>query len=422
MIFLRPLLMPLALIYQSVALALGHIFANKIRAMLTTIGIVIGVASVTAVIAAMTGLKQNVLSEFDQIGPSKLFIYPEQPDSGPMRNASFNQIRFTAELFDDVLELCPSVKEYTRMAQEQYTIGCGTRTLQQVDVTGIDPAWHEINNCLVSYGRPFSMIDNLHDQPVCLVNPKLQEKLHLDRDCTGQSIVIDGRRHMIVGVTEPRPEGAIISEGANDAAAYVPFNTLYSRSRFKHPFMYVVATAKNPDVAEEAQAEVRFYLRKKRQLPPGDPDTFGIEVMQKYIKQFDELATTITLVAGGIVGISLIVGGVGIMNIMLVSVSERTREIGLRKAVGARPAAILLQFLIEAVTLCLFGGLLGVAAGEGLTYGLTRISGLDLSRATIPLWAIALSFGFAAAVGLIFGMFPAIKASRLDPIEALRHE
>ena len=138
-----------------------------------------------------------------------------------------------------------------------------------------------------------------------------------------------------------------------------------------------------------------------------------------YIDDFQTMATAITAVAGGIVGISLLVGGVGIMNIMLVSVSERTREIGLRKAVGARPSAILLQFLVEAMVLCLLGGLIGVLAGEGITLLFKSFPAARLEKAAIPGWAIVLSFGFAAAVGLVFGMFPAIKAARLDPIEAL---
>jgi putative ABC transport system permease protein len=145
-------------------------------------------------------------------------------------------------------------------------------------------------------------------------------------------------------------------------------------------------------------------------------------VIEQFLQEFNRIAAMATMVAAGVVSISLLVGGVGIMNIMLVSVSERTREIGLRKAVGARPAAILLQFLVEAVMICMFGGLLGVLAGQGLTKLLAMIPGAGLERAYIPLWAIALSFGFSASVGLIFGMFPAIKAARLDPIEALRHE
>ncbi|MCK4299621.1 MAG: FtsX-like permease family protein, partial [Planctomycetes bacterium] len=143
---------------------------------------------------------------------------------------------------------------------------------------------------------------------------------------------------------------------------------------------------------------------------------------QRFLEQFNKVALAITAVAGGIVGISLLVGGIGIMNIMLVSVSERTREIGLRKAVGAGPVAILLQFLVEAVTLCLIGGLVGVTVGQLLTTAIANIPNAQLEKAYIPAWAIALSFGFAMAVGLFFGMIPAVKAARLDPIDALRHE
>jgi putative ABC transport system permease protein len=147
-----------------------------------------------------------------------------------------------------------------------------------------------------------------------------------------------------------------------------------------------------------------------------------VRYVGEFIDQFKQITTAITLVAAGIVGISLVVGGVGIMNIMLVSVSERTREIGLRKAVGARPSAILLQFLVEAIFLCLVGGLLGLMAAQGLTVAISHAFAQYLKDAYIPFWAIALSFGFCAMVGLMFGMFPAIKAARLDPIEALRHE
>jgi putative ABC transport system permease protein len=175
-------------------------------------------------------------------------------------------------------------------------------------------------------------------------------------------------------------------------------------------------------VSEEARAELTFFLRKRRHLPLGAPDNFRVELMEKFIEQFNAIAGMVTMVAGGIVGISLLVGGVGIMNIMLVSVSERTREIGLRKAVGARPSAILMQFLVEAVILCLIGGLVGLLFGQAMTSLMAALPGSKLDKASIPGWAIAVAFGFSAAVGLIFGMFPAIKAARLDPIDALRHE
>ena len=187
-------------------------------------------------------------------------------------------------------------------------------------------------------------------------------------------------------------------------------------------FNWVVAAAKSPNVAEEAASEIRFFLRTRRQLDPGFPDTFRVEIIEQFVQQFQTIATTVTLVAAAVVGISLVVGGVGIMNIMLVSVSERTREIGLRKAVGARPGVVLIQFLIEAIVLCLVGGLLGLLIGQGMTMAIRQVPGGSMEKAAIPVWAIVLSFGFSAAVGVIFGMFPAVKAARLDPIVALRHE
>jgi putative ABC transport system permease protein len=193
------------------------------------------------------------------------------------------------------------------------------------------------------------------------------------------------------------------------------------------PRINVIAACRSPELSEDARAELRFFLRRARKVAIGDPDNFRIDAIQEYVDNFRNIASVMTVVATGIVGISLLVGGVGIMNIMFVSVSERTREIGLRKAVGARPGAILLQFLIEAVMICLMGGLIGVVIGQVMTSGLayiarTSIPDLKLAEAYIPMWAIGLSFGFSAAVGLVFGMFPAIKAARLDPIEALRHE
>jgi putative ABC transport system permease protein len=184
-----------------------------------------------------------------------------------------------------------------------------------------------------------------------------------------------------------------------------------------------MAMSKSPEVSEEAVSEIKFFLRKSRRpaLGPGEPDTFGAQSMQSAIQQFNQLSLAITLVAGGVVSISLLVGGVGIMNIMLVSVSERTREIGLRKAVGAKKGAVLTQFLVESIVLCFLGGLIGLGLGKLLTMGICLINKM-MNMSQIPLWAVVLSFGFCGTVGVAFGMFPAIKAARLDPIEALRHE
>jgi putative ABC transport system permease protein len=185
--------------------------------------------------------------------------------------------------------------------------------------------------------------------------------------------------------------------------------------------MEAMAASKSTELSDDAVLEIKFFLRRMRHIKPGDPDTFRVETMKNIIEKFNNVAIIVTLVAGGIVGISLLVGGVGIMNIMLVSISERTKEIGLRKAVGAKKSAILTQFLVEAVVLCFVGGLVGVGIGKLLTMAIAGMNPL-LEKTYIPAWAVALSFAFAGTVGICFGMFPAIKAARLDPIEALRHE
>jgi putative ABC transport system permease protein len=413
---------PLALVvlfYQSLFLALGQIRTNKVRSLLTMVGIIIGVASVTAVIAALTGLKNNVLSEFETLGTNKMFISVDVPETGRFSHMNWRQLKFRPEQFAGWKEHCPDIKALSLLCYLGANVSYNDRSEQNVRVMGIEPDWHQIENRSVTIGRPFSYVDNEQARAVCLINDKMRTKLNLPVDCEGKAIMVGQRRYTVVGVVESHAESSMFGEGESGSEVFVPFNTAYFSPRI---WVHAIASSASPEVSEEARAEMRFFLRQRRQLRLDDPDTFRIEVVQQFIDKFKQIATTMTLVAGGVVGISLIVGGVGIMNIMLVSVSERTREIGLRKAVGARPSAILLQFLVEAVMLCCMGGALGVLGGAGLTKLISNIPGAHLDKATIPGWAIAVSFGFAASVGLIFGMFPAIKAAQLDPIEALRHE
>jgi putative ABC transport system permease protein len=420
---LSPLLrMPMALLvimYQSMSLALVQMWNNKVRSLLTTLGIIIGVASVTGVIAAMTGLKKKVLTDFESIGTNKVFVSPDIPETGPKRSRSWEAVRFRPDEFNDLLRHCPSVKTFYRACGQNMKVRHADRVEKNVPLGGIEPAWHEIENRSVILGRPFSLIDEKQGRAVCLINPYTREKLRMELDCVGESIIVGDRRFVVVGVVEPPTQRSLFSDGRQQMEVFVPFTTAWRMGRQN---MSVAAAARSPDLSEDARAEMTFYLRQKRHLKPDEPNTFRLFVVQQFIDRFNQIAVSMTLVAAGIVGISLIVGGVGIMNIMLVSVSERTREIGLRKAVGARPATILLQFLVEAVTLCLAGGGVGLLGGRAIATIIAAIPGAKLDRAEVPGWAVLLAFGFSAAVGLIFGMFPAVKAARLDPIEALRHE
>lgn len=419
-LFAAPLLF-FRLFYQSVYLSLGQIWANKTRSVLTTLGIVIGVASVTAVIAALSGLKAKILTQVETLGSNTIFVQPKRPDTGPLQHAQWWSIRFLPEQFDGLLEHCPSVKRFGRQTWVgQYTVSHRERSMENVMVRGIEPDSQKIEIRPVTIGRPLSVIDEMQVRQVCLIDPKLRNELRLDRDCIGQPILIGYHTFYIIGVLEPRPESLFGGGNQETSEIFIPFKTSFKLRQFL--YIGVLAESKSAEVSEDARAEISFFLRRTRNIKPGEPDTFEVQSLKNILDIFNKIATIVTMVAGGIVGISLLVGGVGIMNIMLVSVSERTREIGLRKAVGAKKTAILTQFLIESVVLCFVGGLVGVGLGQLLTLGIANIPKVEMDMAYIPWWAILISFGFAGTVGIFFGMFPAIKAARLDPIEALRHE
>lgn len=405
---------------QAVVLAFSQIRANLGRSLLTALGIIVGVASVTAVIAALVGLKTKVLGEFESFGANRLFIFPDRPDDVPKNMYPWKDVRLKIEEVEALELNCPSIRCLTPVTSLGMSAQFGDRLIEGLNVTGIRPAWHETENRAILSGRPFNSIDEANARQVCLVNESAIEELRLPAEPVGTHVLLGGRRYLVVGVVETI-QSSMLGMNTSTTEVFVPF-AIASRIKDDDFFFRIAAMIESPDLASEAKSEVRFVLRKMRGLGPDEPDTFQVAAIDQFIDQFRALAAGITAIAGGIVGISLLVGGIGIMNIMLVSVSERTREIGLRKAIGATPAAILLQFLLEAVVLCLVGGAMGVVVGEMLAFGLTLIPDAGLDEAHVPLWAIIMSFTFSAAVGLIFGMFPAIKASRLDPIDALRHE
>lgn len=418
------LMMPIRFLFmvlQSGYLAIGQIWANKTRSALTTLGIVIGVASVTAVIACLNGLKLKVLSEIESFGTNNIYINMTRPRRGPNRHRSWWSLRFQPYHFENILEHCPSVERFTMMGWGgRNTVRHNENSVDRVRTIAVQPDWIKIENRSIILGRPINIIDEQQARNVCIIEPGMRDKLNMKRDCIGEPVIIDGKAFQVIGLIEKKPQGMMMgNDGGNDEfEMYIPFST---NLKMRNAWIWATASAKSTKISPEAQAEIRFFLRRTRNIKPGEPDTFRIQAVESELKKFNKIAFMITAVAGGVVGISLLVGGVGIMNIMLVSVSERTREIGLRKAVGAKNSAIMTQFLVEAVVLCLLGGLIGVGMGHGLTLIITKINPL-MDKTQIPAWAIALSFAFAGGVGLFFGLFPAFKAARLDPIEALRHE
>ncbi len=405
---------------QTVVSALGQIWVNKLRAVLTALGIIIGVGSITAVIAALEGMKTNILTQFESFGSDTMWIWGEVPRE--LRGKiQWSQVRITVEQVEALQEHCQTIETLTPVTSNSWTIENGDVALAGIQVTAFRPEWHDIERRYVIQGRQFSSVDEETRRQVCLVNEQAVNELRLDRDPVGDYITVDRRRFMIIGILETKDSGGMLRMGDAQTEVFVPFSTALKMNQWTWP--YLMAKIKSPDLIDDAKAEVRFIMRKARELEPGTPDTFGIQVLQNAIDQFKKVASSITLVAGGIVAVSLLVGGIGIMNIMLVSVSERTREIGLRKAVGARPGVIMIQFLVEAVLLCVVGGAIGIVVGQGLTVAMQLLfPDTPFESAEIPAWAILLAFAFSGSVGIIFGIFPAIKAALLNPISALRKD
>ena len=416
MIVIRWFYRTIVLMLQGILLALGQIWSNKVRSILTTIGIIIGVASVAAVIAALSGMKAKVLQEFQEAGTNTIWCWAEWPDTGPLKDASWTRIRFYPSDLDGLLEKCPSIERFSPQMWRRETVNYSSEQVEDTQIRGGNSNLMIIENRQIVQGRSLSVIDESQKRNVCLVNETLRKELKLPHECTMEVIDIGGNPFVIVGVVKDKTSAF---DNGTRKEIFVPFSTAWT---IWDPWINLIAQSKSPELSQEAMAELKFFLRCAKKVRPGDPDPFGIRALEDELARFNKVAVMVTLIASCVVGISLVVGGVGIMNIMLVSVSERTREIGLRKAVGARPVEIMFQFMIEAVVLCLVGGLLGVGLGQLLTIGISKIPNSQLDQAYIPAWAIMLSFGFSAFIGMFFGLLPAIKAARLDPIVALRHE
>ncbi len=420
MMLLSPFMLILRVISQTFVLAIVQVLANKFRTFLTTLGIIIAVASIVIVVAALSGMKQFVLDEFETVGVKRIFVDGTLPPSWRTR-LDWRDVQLKDHEVEAIRTHVTSLEHFVPMYFTSFSVQFEEQLLESVTAIGIEPAWHDVENRDILQGRRFGAIDLRERRNVCVINEAAVEELNLPREPVGSFLLLSGRRFLVVGLVETPDQSAMFGGGDTRTEVYIPFTTARALDPDRW-INYAQGELKDASMADEAIAEITAVLRQLRGIEPGEENTFDVDVVQQFIDQFNNIARVITLIAGGIVAISLIVGGIGIMNIMLVSVSERTREIGLRKAMGAHPLIILTQFLVEAVVLCLAGATVGLSFGQLVVMGVKAVPDFPLETLAVPPWAVLLSAGFSTGIGVIFGIFPAIKAARLDPIQALHHE
>ncbi len=411
---------------ELVRTALRGLAANKLRAALTMLGIIIGVAAVITLLSVGRGVEQYVTAQFQGIGSNLLFVFPGGPEeqSGPFDGGSRDQPLTNAD--GDALSdpfLVPSARavalEYFGFGSIEY----GRQTMS-AQVSGVSTNYQQVRQFFVDEGEFISDADERSSARVAVIGQTIVNTLFPEGEFPlGQTIQINNLPFKIVGTLEPKGGGLF---GDQDSVVLIPLSTAQQRvfnarapdGQFRLSVVHIQAVS--DESMERVADEITAVLRDRHRIQFRDEDDFSIVSQNDLISAFGEVTSVLTIFLGAIAGISLLVGGIGIMNIMLVSVTERTREIGLRKALGARRRDILSQFLIEATLLSLLGGLIGILIGA---FGSEAVAGFqpDLPVA-VTLDSVLLATGFSAVIGLFFGMYPAVRASALNPIDALRYE
>ena len=415
-------------LWEEVRLALDTLRKNKLRSSLTILGIVIGITTVITVTAVINGLNENVLGGIRALGSDTIIAY-RFPWASLSRPPSdwFTRKELQPEWAEDIARL-PHVKAASasmRIFQPQFGSGTedvrrGAYRAKNVILQGNQPSIGEIFDLKIQNGRFFNETDAEHRAPVVLLGYDTARVLFPEspEHSVGQEVIIDGQIFTVIGTLEKQKQGVSGGSNPEDNSAYMPVTTL--RKLYPNQKDYVLfAKARYPDKVGEAVEEIRDLLRRKRRLSNNKPDDFALFTSDYFLDLWNKISGLIFILMFAVASVGLIVGGIGVMNIMLVSVTERTREIGVRKAIGAKRNNILAQFLIEAVTLSGVGGIIGVLFGSALS--LLMRYGLKMPAVLSLFWVLT-ALILCALIGIVFGVYPAWKAARLDPVEALRYE
>jgi putative ABC transport system permease protein len=408
---------------EIVAMAFDTVRSHKLRSFLTVLGIVIGVVVVIAIASILTGLRGRIVSMVEEYGTNNIYAFhlSTGPRMGDRDRSEYQRKPLTAEDAAAIRQQAAAVEEVANVLflwRIDDTIKYRGQTYKQGQLQGVSPSYGAVTNVSLEQGRFFTEVDDEHRRDVMVIGVNVAESLFPSQPrVVGSLVEMAGREFEVIGVLEKR-KSSFFGENEEDSAVFIPFKTARKLSPNSEYMMLHIRARSG--MLPAALDQIEEILRRRRGVRYDQPNNFDLSTADKIIQQFDNITMYVGLFAIAISAVGLLVGGIGVMNIMLVSVTERTREIGVRKSLGARKRDIVRQFLFEAMTLTSLGGVLGVALAVGVSYVIMYF--LPELPASIPLWAVSTGLGVSIAVGLIFGVWPAKKAANLDPIECLRYE
>jgi len=399
-----------------ITIAFRALANNKMRGFLTMLGIIIGVSSVITMLAIGEGSKQSIKGQISDMGSNMIFVMPNYNREGVSKSASSME-SLKVKDSEDIKEECPHIKEVSPVVNASGQLIYGNNN-HPVSVTGASPSYLDIRKLTVQDGAMFTEQDVKSSAKVCVVGKTVVDKLFTEgEDPIGKIIRYNSIPFKIVGVLKSKGSSTMGED--QDDAMFAPYTTIQKRILAITHIQTIFTSATTENDSQKAIAEITEVLNRNHKIQEGQEADFEIKSQQELMQTIDTVTSLITALLGSIAGISLLVGGIGIMNIMYVSVTERTKEIGLRMSVGARGRDVLSQFLVEAIILSVTGGVLGIIFGVSISYIVKLATGYAISVST---FSIVLAFAVCTIIGVFFGWYPAKKAANLDPIEAIRYE
>ncbi len=410
---------------ENIQVALSSVWCHRFRSLLTILGIVIGITTVVTVSSLLTGVRTGIVTFFEEFGPDNIFLNRVSGDpNSPGRLSERKRRQIRPEYAEAIERLAPSVKRTAVQLYIPSLVGTQPITARvpgyesdNVSVVGHSASSFEVQPRELADGRLYTVDEAARGDKVALIGSSLAEALFPGGSAVGQTMMVSGAEFRILGVFAPA-KGGFFGENGFDHQITIPLRT--ARLRYPQADRYIIVSQARTGRRDDAVEEMRAVLRRLRRVPRGADDDFSLSTADQIIDRLDSITGMVLMVSIALSGLGLLVGGIGVMNIMLVSVTERTREIGIRKAIGARKLDIVFQFLMEAVSLTGLGGALGIVISVAVTLLVgTLVPSLPTE---VPVWAVVTGFGVSVAIGVVFGVWPAARAAQLDPVVALHYE